>query len=635
MKVWRVLRYPVLAFSFLVGIYAILASYQLATTNGVTLQVGLVFWIGYLTLMTPQIIIILHPSSQFWSRVAALSAVGLFSALPKMLRSLSGPIYTDEFGHLKVVSDILTQGYISPINSIVAPAPNFPALHYLTAYIADITQFSIWTSANIVTATAHVLTLLGVFALLRIKVSPRSAAVASLVYAANPNWMFFQSKFAYETLGIMLSFWVLFFIIRGLESAHGQRLMMLIVAGPLIFVLSQSHHLSFVATLSMIILYVTIYAAKHYKEDKTSLFLSVSTLVWVGLWALPSLVNHGGYLLNYLAYALTNPSRSNIPFILESLGISDSDLVESELSMSPIYSSLPTVDLIAGALLPVILGALLGFYLIRGIKSQGNVVAFLKNLDVFQLFALTLVGLYFLILPFVFIGEYTLVRRSWSFLILGFAVLAATLYENYLLSIPKKQRARPPHWRLINSSVIILFMAISYSSLSNGATSTQRFPAPEFEMVHSVESANSKELLDLAAWVNRTIPDNSWVLADKYTRLALTYPGRLSTAPLDETRFPFWELYAYPESANPQIVKSAHALGVKYLVVHKLTFVIPTSYGYWFHPSERSLYGDLDLYNYNIVEKFSAVDWVETVWSSDNYVVYKVDWDIALEGVEK
>lgn len=629
-KIWHVLRYPVLAVSAVLGIFTIWASYELATFEGIIPLVGIMFWVGYFILVLPQIAIILHPSSQFWSRVVALMAVGLFSALPKILRSLSGPLYADEFGHLKVVSDILSQGYISPINSIVSPASNFPALHYLTAYIADITQLSVWASANIITVTSHILTLLGVFALLRIKVSPRAAAVATLVYAANPNWMFFQSRFAYETLGIMLTFWVLFFVIRGLEAPYGQRLIMLMAAGPLIFALSQTHHISFIVTLALILIYLLIYVLKLYREDNTSLSLSIATFIWVGLWALPALINGRDYLFGYIMYTFNRPTRSNIPFILDSLGIANSDLVESELSL--VYSSLPIYDLIAGALLPVILGALLFYYLYNGIRAKTNAHSFLKQLDVFQTFALALTVLYFMLLPFIFFGEYTLVRRSWSFLILGFAIIAAALYENYLLSIPKKMRARPPRWRQLNASVMLLFVVVSYSSLSNGATSAQRFPAPDFETVYSIGSANSAEMRGLSQWIDQNIPDNSWVLADKYTRLALTYPGRVSTAPLDEKRFPFWEIYLNPESVSPKLIKSSKALGVKYIIAHKQTFTIPTSYGYWFHPSEFDLYRDLDLDRYDIVDSFSQVDWVETIWSSDNYIVYEVDWELALEG---
>lgn len=634
-SIWRFMRYPVLAATIALGIYIILFSYHTAAAEGITALVTSSFWVGYFVLVLPQIFIILHPDSQFWSRVSALTAVGLLSAIPKILRAPESPLYSDEFGHLKTVSDILEQGYISPINPIVSPAPSFPAMHYLTAFISDITQFSIWTSANIVAGLVHVLTLLGIFALLRVKVSPRAAAIASLIYAANPNWMFFQSRFAYESMGIMLVFWALFFVVRGIESPYGQRLVMLITAGPLFFVLSQTHHISFVAGIILALIYLTIYSFKNYKKDPTTLMLSVGSLLWIGLWSLPALLNHGGYLFEYISYTLNRPTRSNIPFILESLGLSDSEIVSSEIEIATTYASLPMYEIVAGALLPLILAAVLFVYIFRGVKSAGSPRNFALSLDTFQIFALIMASSYFAFLPLVFSGEYTFVRRSWSFLLLGFAIIGAIAYENYLLSVPKKQRAKPPYWKQMNAIFLIGFILISYASLANGATAAQRFPSPEFQLVHSTESTRTQELQELAEWAKGTIPDNSWVMADRYTRLALTYPGRLLTAPIDPDRFPFWKLYLNPETPDEAIAKSAKALGVQYLVAHKLTFVIPTSYGYWFHPEEFNSYEGTDFYDYNIVEKFAKASWVETVWDSDTYVVYRVNWDTALEGVSQ
>lgn len=632
-KLWQWVRYPILASTVILGIMTILYSYELSIQEGLISSVSSIFWIGYFLLILPQVAIILHPSSQFWSRVMALAAVGLFSALPKILRSPSHPLYSDEFGHARAVSDILTNGTLSPLNTIVSPINDFPALHYLTAFITDITGFQIWTAANIVVGLTHVLTLLGIFALLRVKVSPRSAAIASLIYAANPNWMFFQSRFAYETLGVLLVVWLLVFVVRGLESPSGQRLVMLTVAGPIAFVLSQTHHISFVSGLILVSIYLAIYLIKNYKQDSSVWILTIGSFMWISIWSLPSLLSKGSYLIEYIFYTLNKPTRSNIPFVLDALGLADSDVVSGELGIASTYFSLPLYEIIAGALSPLILlsvAALYLFYSYKGLTLREKILAVAKS-DTFSTFALVLVSIYFAILPFIFSGEYTFVRRSWSFLLIGFAILGALTYEKYLLSVPKKQRSRPPAWKQINATAIIVFILISYSSLANGATAAQRFPASESESVQSNETVVSEELDKMSERIVEKFGRNSWFIADRYTRLSLVYPGGLNAAPQDAERFPIWEFYINPDSADVSLYKSAKALGVRALVVHKLTFVIPTSYGYWFHPEEIGLLGEEDLYRYNAAENLNEKDWTSVIWDSENYVVYQVDWDKAIE----
>lgn len=630
-KIWLIFRYPFLASTIALGIFAILSSYQLSPQQGPTFGIIGLFWFGYFVAVIPQIVVILHPDSQFWSRVASLASIGIISALPQILLSPNGPSSADEFGHIKAVSDILEQGYISPINSIVAPIPEFPALHYLTAYIADISQFSLWTSANLVIALTHVLTLLGIFALLRVKISPRAAAIGALVYAANPNWMFFQSRFAYESLAIMVALWALFFLIRGLESPFGQRLIMIIIAGPAFFVLSQTHHLIFIATLVLAILYLAIYAVKNYKTDGTSLSLAVGSGIWAALWSLPTIANNGKYLVDYISYTIAKPSQSNLPFLMESLGLASSETLLEEASFATEYFSFPLSEIIAGSLLPFILFSILWFYLHQGAKSSQGAITFVKGLDAFQTFALVISVSYFITLPLIAFGEYALVRRSWSFVLLGFAILAAVIYENYLLNTPKQQRARPPYWKQINAAVMGIFIAVSVSSVSVGSPLSQRFPVGAEQSAYSINSLRTAEVEALAEWAATGIPDNTWVFADRYTRLILTYPSRLMAAPIDSVRFPYWELYLDPQNPNEQIIKSAKALGVEYIFAHKFTFLVPTESGYWFHPSEKKLYSVEELYSYNLVEEFDKASWAETVWDSDNYVVYRVDWDAALE----
>ncbi len=626
---WGIARYPILAALVGFGIYGIFESYNLARVDGISTSVSLVFWLSYFSLTLPMVLIIIAPDSKFWSRISALMGFALATTFPKLFRSLESPIFGDEFGHLAAVTDILEKGQVDWWNSIVNPVVDFSVLHYLTAFVVETTGLELWTAANALVIIVHVLTMLGVFSLLRIKFSPRAAAAGALIYAANPNWMFFHTRFAYETLALLFTVWALFFVVKALESPGGQRALMIIVSGPILFALSQTNHISFLITLLLIAAYVGIVAFRSFKEDVLLLWTSLGTLVWVGIWSLPNLLNYSSVIFEYVTYSLGNPSRSNIPFLLESIGINTSESVEDILLVSESYSTLPVFEQATGFMVPfLLLSIMIAFWygeikkhqsLKTAINAQPNIIIIANILAIF----------YFLSLTLIFNEEYTLLRRSWTYTILGFAILFGAAYERYLLSVPKSQRGRPPKWKQINAIVVAGFIILSVSSLANGATASQRYPIQEGVLGFSSSKNLNPELQELAIWAKNTLPENAWIVTDRYTKNALVYPGGMRVAPLDTERFPYWQLFLNPSNPPASIMKSAEALGVDYVVLNKYTFKAPTSYGYWFHPDEQKDYNSSEASSTDnsIAKYFGENTWTETVWASETYVVYRILWE--------
>ena len=628
-KFWSIAKYPTLAASFALGIYGILYSYSLAREGSPLSGVSIVFWLSYFATTIPFILVIIGPDSKFWSRIGSLIGFALATSLPKIYRSIEGPLYADEFGHLKAVRDIMENGSISWWNSIVNPVADFSVLHYFTAFVVDLTKLDLWQVATWLIIIFHILTLLGVFSLLRIKFSPRAAAVGSLIYAANPNWMFFHTRFSYETLALMLLFWLLFFVIRGLESPSGQRALMIVVSGPIVFILSQTHHITFALSIILILLYMLILLVKEYKTDLLRVWTAGVALVWISLWSLPGLLSNSSLFIEYVNYSLAKPTRSNIPFLLETLGVATSDSIAEESIILNTYASLPIYEQIAGLLAPIIFAIIFVYFWVSEVKKHGNLKMAFLNQNTLSIFANALALTYFAFLPLVFIQEFSLVRRSWSYLLIGFAIMFAIFYERYLLSVPKSQRGRPPRWKELNAIIIVSFIILSMSSLANGATASQRYPVSEVTGGFSSSKSFNPELQNLAVWAKNNLPKNSWIITDRYTRNSLVHPGGFNIAPLDEDRFPYWEIFMNPSDPPANVMKSAETLGVSYIVLNRFTFEAPTSYGYWFHPAEQRILSSSEVgqFGASISEAFGLAAWTETVWASDTYVIYKILWN--------
>lgn len=574
------------------------------------------------------VLIIIAPDSKFWSRIASLIGFSLATMFPKLFRSLESPIYGDEFGHLAAVTDILEKGQVDWWNSIVNPVVDFSVLHYLTAFIVETTGLDLWDSANALVAIIHVLTMLGIFSLLRIKFSPRAAAAGALIYAANPNWMFFHTRFAYETLALLFTVWALFFIVRALESPAGQRALMIIISGPILFTLSQTNHISFIITLILIVMYLGIVTLRSLKKDILLLWTSLGTLIWVAIWSLPNLINYNSVLIEYISYSLDKSTRSNLPFLMETIGINTSESVEDVLIVSESYSTLPLFEQVSGLTAPFLLLAIMIIFWLGEIKKHKSIKSAIKAQTNFSMFANILAVLYFLSLGLISSEEYTLLRRSWTYTILGFAILFSAAYERYLLSVPKNQRGRPPKWKQVNAIVVAGFIILSISSLANGATASQRYPIQQGVLGFSSSKNLNPELQELSVWAKNTLPENAWIVTDRYTKNALVHPGGLRVAPLDVDRFPYWQLFLNPEDPPANIMKSAEALGVDYIVLNKFTFKASTAYGYWFHPDEKKDYAGSRVAESenSIAQYLGSSPWTETVWASETYVVYRILW---------
>jgi hypothetical protein len=124
--------------------------------------------------------------------------------------SPGGPIGFDETAHFALLRNIIFAGSLFQHTPLLPIGTFYPGLESAAATIHWLTGLSAWDSALTLISVAHCLLPVQVYYLARaLPVPHRWAAVAGLVYATNPSFVYFDAQFAYESVALPLMLTIL------------------------------------------------------------------------------------------------------------------------------------------------------------------------------------------------------------------------------------------------------------------------------------------------------------------------------------------------------------------------------------------------------------------------------------------
>jgi hypothetical protein len=159
-------------------------------------------------------------------------------------------VYHDELIHGRVLGDILATHHLFMPNSTLPVTPRYPGLEILSAAIADLTGLSAHAAGSIALVLARLIMALALFLIVeRLARSYRVAAAASLIYVANPQYLFFNSQYSYQTLALPLCFAFVYLVVR-LERARPAVAWPCLLAGGIAIAIS--HHLTAVGLVAFL-----------------------------------------------------------------------------------------------------------------------------------------------------------------------------------------------------------------------------------------------------------------------------------------------------------------------------------------------------------------------------------------------
>ncbi len=300
---------PLLALMSALGTFSVAYAYTSARYGATGVEAF--FWLGILLIFVPSMVRLILPAPSRFERLGLLCVVGMCFYLPQLLFDpLNFPSH-DPFIHWRTAIDITSSGHLFTKNTLLPVSSFFPGLEIATNAFSTLSGLSIFHSAIIVLAVAHIVMVLSLFMLFElITKSSRVAGIATMLYMTNPHFLFFDVGFSYESLALPLAIFMLFTMARheilGKDN-RGTILITWIALGATII----THHLTSYIFDGFLLLWVVIYAfqkpARVLRSDltKTALLGIILSLAWISLKGNPVV----GYLTSYFESALSELGR--------------------------------------------------------------------------------------------------------------------------------------------------------------------------------------------------------------------------------------------------------------------------------------------------------------------------------------
>jgi hypothetical protein len=212
--------------------------------------------------------------------VVAVALVGVGMQLTGLVLYPNLFVYHDELVHVRVLGDILATHHLFTPNSSLPVAPRYPGLEILSAGIADLTGLSAHVAGAIVLVLARLIMALALFLIVeRLARSHRVAAAASLIYVANPQFLFFNSQYSYQTLALPLCFAFVYLVVK-LERMRSSVAWPCLLAGAI--AIAACHHLTAAGLVALLGFWSVVCAFQGHRPRYLNVAFAVMLLSVLG-----------------------------------------------------------------------------------------------------------------------------------------------------------------------------------------------------------------------------------------------------------------------------------------------------------------------------------------------------------------
>jgi hypothetical protein len=221
---------------------------------------GLLFWVGVLAIIVPVAIRLLGHGARRFERVGLVVLLGMALYGVKLLHDPTSFTFFDEFHHWATVEDIVRTGRLFERNNILPTSPYYPGLEILAAALMSF-GLPLFEAGVLVVGVARLLFCVALFLFYeRAGASVRVASIATMIYMANPGFVFFDAQFAYESLALPIAALVLFVVARRdrAPGRSGVALTTVILIG--IAAVTVTHHITALALAAFLALWSIVAA---------------------------------------------------------------------------------------------------------------------------------------------------------------------------------------------------------------------------------------------------------------------------------------------------------------------------------------------------------------------------------------
>jgi hypothetical protein len=587
-----------------VGAALVIWAYRIAPTAAIE-SYDPIFWAGML----------LAYLAVAWRAVSGHHAVfwlvllGLFTVLPKFWMSANGPIYFDETAHFALLQNVVSSGQLLQHTPLLPIGTYYPGLQSAAAAIHELTGLPPWDSALTLIAVVHCLLPVQVYYLARaLPVPYRWAAVAGLVYAANPSFVFFDAQFSYESVALLLMLTIVRLYVEALAAERsgsptwGQRLSASLLIAVTSFGLVVTHHLTSLAGIALLVAGALILKPISGFADRKGgwrrqlvRWMPVFTLatifaLWVGFVA-PGTVSY------------LSPSVSGTASEIAALAAGSAHSGVTRVVFS--HSTAPIYEQAAAIAAPVVIAIAFLFAVVRWLQKP----ALRSNF----LWSFVLTAGYLVSLPLTLTSEGAEpAHRSWASTFVGVALLPGALV--ILFDLDKRRQ-----WLKSAAATIgaIGLTVVFVGNVAVDAAPASRFPGP-YQFGSDTRSV-TPETLRLAHWVQAHLGRHAHVVTDRFTALALTAHAD-SFTPLLRRGLSIAAIWYDPGPPRPSLMSAMERRRIEYLAfdvrdAHHITTGPPLFYA-----------GEPNRVPLQNITRVARWPWLRLIYVSRHYRLYKIDY---------
>jgi hypothetical protein len=212
------------------------------------------FWVALAVIFVPTMARLTTAAPSRRERLGLVAMLGLALYAAKVLQEPTAFTYHDELGHWRTVDDILRTGGLFDFNPVTRAYAYYPGIDVVTASLVKLGSSSILFAGVVVLAGARLVLAPALFWLFEdVSGSARLAGIGAALYMTNPNFLFFDSQFAYESFALPLLIFSLLIVRRWAYSRERTGLGVLFAVVALAVVMS--HHMDAYALSALLVVW--------------------------------------------------------------------------------------------------------------------------------------------------------------------------------------------------------------------------------------------------------------------------------------------------------------------------------------------------------------------------------------------
>jgi len=565
--------------AFLVGTILIAAAYTEARTS-IGSEHFDTFWVGVSLILIATLVLGTRPWLTTRGVKLLLVCYGAVTFIPKFIMSTTGPVYYDEFGHLRHAYDLLHNGNPFNADPYLSIAKFFPGLSVVTVLVHDVTGLSMWHSGQAIVLAAHCSVLVTVFLIGRAAgLSQRACVAAAVVYSLNPSFLYFDTQYSYESLALPLALFVILACIRTAQATSGasaNRWRRAGISGAILCIVT--HHLSslFMGAVCLALLIgLRMDGSRDEQVQKVArrdswwvaIVASCGSLAWIGI-AAPETYSYVG---PHVASGFTGLVQILLPpthtVTGSGAGAPSSAHTLFAGSPNPLYEQVAAFMSPVLMMVPCIFAAVHLWNIRHGSlysHSRARSAAEAADLGPMQqrivLVSVGLAALYFASLPIALTsGGGESAHRSWGYTYLGVALVIGYFFEFVVARRVQRSRLR----RMSSILLLVTAVVVLIGNVSAGESVFYRFPGP---YVFGTDTrSTTPEVHHLTEWMNRNLVPGSLVVTDRFTGEFVEAYTELNVPSVKQ--YPAYAIYREGDHPSPALRAALKSDGFRYFVL--------------------------------------------------------------------